>query len=139
MFLIRLVYTSTISEGFDTGEIEKILESARVNNAKNSVTGLLCFDRNLFLQCLEGSRTAVNQTYHKILNDPRHSRIIMLDYKEIIQREFSQWTMGYIPQSSLTKPINIQFSGTPEFNPYEMSGESAHQLMLTLKDVVPNI
>lgn len=139
MYLVRLVYTSTIVDGFSSSEIESILESARRNNLKSSVTGLLCFDRNLFLQCLEGSRTAVNKIYHQILNDPRHSNIIMLDYKEIIEREFSEWNMGYIPQSSLTKPINLQFSGTPQFSPYEMSGESAHQLMLALKNTVPSI
>ena len=139
MFLVRLVYTSSITEGFSANEIESILESARKNNAEKSVTGLLCFDRNLFLQCLEGSRTAVNKIYHNILNDPRHHSIIMLDYKEILEREFSEWTMGYIPQSSLTHPINMRFSGTPEFSPYEMSGESAHQLMLALKCTVPSI
>jgi len=63
----------------------------------------------------------------------------MLDYKEIIEREFSEWTMGYLPESSLTQPLNIRYSGTPEFSPYEMSGESAHQLMLALRSSIPVI
>lgn len=63
----------------------------------------------------------------------------MLDNKEIMTREFDKWQMGYIPESSLTKPINLKYSGNPEFDPYEMSGESAHQLMLALRDSVPTI
>ena len=137
MFLVRLVYTSAVGKDFDSAEVENILAKSRKNNAANCVTGLMCFNSKFFLQCLEGSRSKVNQTYHKILNDPRHHNIIMLDYKEIIEREFSEWTMGYMPESSLTKPINTRYSGTPEFDPYEMSGESAHQLMIALRDTVP--
>lgn len=96
---------------------------------------MLCFNRKYFLQCLEGSRTNVNNAYHKILNDKRHSRIVLLDYKEITKREFSNWSMGYMPESSLTAPTSLKFSGKNEFSPYEMSGESAHQMMLELKDI----
>jgi hypothetical protein len=77
----------------------------------------------------------VNNTYHHILNDKRHSHIAMLDYKEITMREFSPWAMGYMPESSLTAPINLKYSGKSEFIPYEISGESAHQMMLALKDL----
>jgi len=137
MFLVRLVYTSTISENFHHNDITGILETAREQNKKNNVTGLLCFNRKLFLQCLEGSRTNVNQTYHRILNDPRHSDIIMLDYREISEREFDTWSMGYVPESSLSAPVNLKYSGTPDFSPYDMSGESAHKLLFALKDSVP--
>lgn len=137
MFLTRLVYTSTISDNFSPQDIEAIIEVARQNNRKHNVTGMLCFNRKFFLQCLEGSRTQVNKIYYNILNDPRHSNIIMLDYKEITSREFSEWSMGYIPESSLTAPINLKFSGTPEFDPYKMSGESAFQMLLALRETVP--
>jgi hypothetical protein len=63
----------------------------------------------------------------------------MRDYKQINSREFSEWSMGYMPESSLTTPINLKFSGTPEFEPYEMSGESAHSMMLALKISVPTV
>lgn len=135
MFLTRLVYASTISEDFNCDDIEGILAVARKNNKQNNITGMLCFNRKYFLQCLEGSRTNVNNAYHKILNDNRHSRIVMLDYKEITMREFSDWAMGYMPESSLTAPTNLKYSGKSEFIPYEMSGESAHQMMLALKDL----
>ncbi len=137
MYLVRLVYASSISPHFTPKDIPQILESARSHNQSNNVTGLLCFNQEIFLQCLEGSRTMVNNTYHRILNDPRHKKIIMLDYKEIVEREFDQWSMGYIPGSSLTQHVNLKYSGTPGFNPYDMSGESAHLLMNALKEAVP--
>jgi len=139
MYLTRLVYTSTISGDFKSDDIEVILEEARHHNNKANVTGMLCFNRKYFLQCLEGSRSAVNKTYHKILNDKRHSNIIMLDYKEIDFREFSNWSMGYLPESSLTEPINLKYSGNRDFSPYDMTGDSAHLMMLALKDSLPAI
>ena len=137
MYLVRLVYASMISEDFNHEDIPGILQAAREHNLQKNVTGLLCFSRKIFLQCLEGSRTNVNQTYHRILNDPRHERIVLLDYKEIVEREFDEWAMGYIPESSLTKPVNLKYSGSTEFDPYDMSGESAHRLMVELRQSVP--
>ncbi|UPQ88950.1 BLUF domain-containing protein [Vibrio sinaloensis] len=139
MFLTRLVYASTIEKGFDLSTVENIVYSAREHNQALDVTGMLCFDRNFFLQCLEGSRTNVNLVYQRILNDKRHSKIIMLDYREISAREFSQWSMGYSPSSSLTAPLYLRYSGAKEFNPYEMSGESAYQLLLQLKHTLPSV
>ena len=136
MYLVRLVYASKISAQFNEKDIVDILECARENNTKNHVTGLLCFSSSYFLQCLEGSRRSVNAIYQQILKDKRHENIVMLNYQEIIKREFSVWSMGYVPATALTRELNMAFSGTPEFSPYEMSGESAHQMMLALKESI---
>jgi len=136
MFLVRLIYASKISSGFGPKDIENILQSARTYNVKTNVTGMLCFSNDYFLQCLEGSRTAVNNTYQQILNDKRHHNVIMLNYTQIPEREFEKWSMGYVPQSKLTESLNLKFSGSIDFNPFKMSGESAHLLMLTLKDSI---
>ncbi|UTA47691.1 BLUF domain-containing protein [Simiduia sp. 21SJ11W-1] len=132
MLLTRLVYTSTISSAFTSDDLEKILEISRKNNPKKGITGMLFFNQKYFLQCLEGSRQEVNATYHKLAKDARHTNIIILDYKEVDFREFSAWSMGYLPESSLTAPIILKYSGLNAFNPYEMSGESAHKMMLEL-------
>jgi len=134
MYLVRLIYTSEISDGFGPNDIEDILEKAKKKNAECNVTGLLCFNSTHFMQCLEESRKAVNATYHRILNDKRHRNIIMLNYCEIAEREFEKWSMGYIPYSKLTTPLNIKYSGTSDFNPLAMSAGSAHKLMLALRD-----
>lgn len=139
MYLSRLIYTSTISSSFSQGSIEEILNIARRNNSKNDVTGMLLFNRKYFLQSLEGARVAVNSTFHKIANDPRHSQLIMLDYREVSCREYTGWSMGYLAESRMSAAIISKFSGSQVFNPYEMSGESAHQLMLATKEVASDV
>ncbi|MFT6790267.1 MAG: hypothetical protein ACJAVX_003668 [Pseudoalteromonas rhizosphaerae] len=139
MFLTRLIYASTITEHFNPSSLEEIIEKAALNNEKNNVTGMLCFNRKYFLQCIEGSRTDVNKTYNKILNDKRHTEIILLDYREINAREFSNWSMGYVPTSRLSAQINLKFSGSSEFSPYKISGASAYMMMLELKNSLPTV
>lgn len=139
MFLVRLVYASEVVRPVTDGDLEQILESAREKNKVAGITGMLCFHRKYFLQCLEGSRTQVNKAYQRILKDTRHSNIVILDYQELVVREFNSWSMGYMPESKLTEEINMRYSGTSEFTPFEMLGESCHKMMVELKDTVPTV
>jgi hypothetical protein len=134
MFLTRIIYTSKATQEFKPSDIDNILTLAAKNNTKQDITGMLCFSRNYFLQCLEGSRSSVNEMYHKILNDKRHSHIVLLDYNEISERDFSNWSMAYLPETKLTTSINLKFSESSKFDPYKMSGRSTHKMMLELRD-----
>jgi len=133
MFLVRLIYASQVTSQITPDDIEALLKNARQHNAKQGVTGLLCFSQDCFLQCLEGSRSAVNAVYHRIVKDPRHNSIVLLDYKEIVQREFSEWSMGYIPNTAVMKQTVLQYAGTDVFDPFKMSGESAQAFLLDVK------
>ncbi len=139
MYLTQIIYTSTATEEFTPEDIDKILSTARENNKSQDITGMLCFSSKKFLQCLEGSRASVNALYHKILNDKRHCNIVLLDYQEISEREFNTWSMAYVPDSSVTHPANLKFSGSSTFTPYEKSGDSAHKMMLEFKESLTNV
>lgn len=139
MTLVRLIYTSTASENFDIKEVESVLESARRINHDKAISGILCFNRNYFLQCLEGERESVNDLYIKISKDPRHHSVTLMHYEEISEREFENWSMGYIPESSVTSRLNTKYSGSIKFLPYSMSGASAHKYLMVLKDTIPTL
>lgn len=137
MYLVRLVYTSSVNDDLTQASIEEILQVARRNNTKNGITGLLCFNSKYFLQCLEGPRRLVNQTYEKILNDTRHKELVILDYKEIACREFTDWAMGYVPISHINSNLGLKYARSNEFSPYELSGESALKMLLEVKRNIP--
>jgi hypothetical protein len=102
MFLVRLIYASTISGVLDPSDYQNILASSIKNNSAVGITGMLCCDGRHFLQCLEGSRQAVNRTYARIINDPRHRDVLLLSYGEVASRNFSEWAMSYVALSSGT-------------------------------------
>ena len=47
------------------------------------------------MQILEGEEAAVDETYSRIANDPRHSNLILINHQPIMEREFSKWSMGF--------------------------------------------
>lgn len=133
MQLIRLIYAST-NNGLDEEIIEEILSVANTHNASKQITGLLCFSRKYFLQCLEGSRTNVNILYNKICQDKRHSKILLIDYQEIGYRYFPVWAMKYFPQSQFSKNLCLKYSTGGEFNPYLFSQKNASLFVEELAD-----
>lgn len=133
MSFIRLIYVSTVTETFNQSDIELILERAKKFNLKQGITGALYFNNEYFLQCLEGDREKINLLYNSIIKDERHNKVVILDYQEIQSRDFQDWAMGYIPISSITKPLVLKFSSASDFNPYQLSGSSAYMLLLELK------
>lgn len=136
MPLIRLIYSSIKANDVESSEIERILEVAKVSNKKQNITGMLCFNRNYFLQVLEGERSKVCELYAKIANDKRHTHLVIYHLVEVNQREFHDWSMGYVPESSLTAHEILKHASSTEFNPTEMSAQSILQMMLSLRQKV---
>ncbi len=137
MSLIQLIYTSTVSETFEEKDLTAILASAKKANAEANITGLLCFDGNFFMQCLEGDRSQINATYAKILNDKRHQALELLAYSTIDKRSYSQWEMGLVPKAALSRPLNLLYTASGLFEPYSMSAASAAQFLRALRNAMP--
>ena len=129
MYLVSLTYTSEMTVSMDFMDI---LEVSRAKNVKDSITGILLFCNNNVVQCLEGSREAVNKTYARIVQDKRHQNALLVDYRIISTRLFSKWSMGYMPESSATRPILLKYSASQNFEPRLLSGESCLGMLTEL-------
>ncbi|UZN05216.1 BLUF domain-containing protein [Cellulomonas sp. S1-8] len=130
--LAQMLY---FSEAVDPGNVGilKILENARKNNSSAHVSGVLLFDRNYFLQCLEGGREALTTLFARIAADERHTHVTLMSMHEIGERDFPDWTMGYVSSSpTLTKSL-ARFLPTDQFAPERMSCASATGLMKSLR------
>jgi hypothetical protein len=137
MILSRLIYASTRSDDMDSESIESILDIAHKENKKLNITGLLCFNQDYFLQAIEGERTRISSLFNKISLDNRHSNVVLLNFSEVSKREFDNWSMGYTPESNLTSSVLLKYSNDTEFKPYNMTGDSALEMMLSLRELVP--
>ena len=127
--LIRLIYASTATEGVGLGEFKFILQQSQANNHQRDLTGVLAFNSKIFLQGLEGSREQVNELYARLLHDKRHHTVAILDYAEIDEREWPQWSMGFAAPSADNRALFMKYSSQSVFNPYIM-GSSAIRKML---------
>jgi len=121
--LVRLLYVSRAVQPDSTDAIQSILAAARQHNLHNGITGILCYGGGIFVQAIEGGRTAVNQLYNHLIHDPRHKEVELLHYEEITERRFGGWTMGQVNLSKLNTSIVLKYSERPEFDPYNVSGK----------------
>jgi hypothetical protein len=129
--LTRLLYASRAIETIDDAFLKSILESSRSHNQENGITGVLCVYQggNVFLQAIEGSRSAVNALYANILRDPRHRDVTLLDYAEIDERRFSGWRMGSVDLGKVNLSRILRYSEMPVLDPFSMTGRAALALL----------
>lgn len=127
--LVRLLYVSRAVDANSSNAIDGILEVSRAHNLHNGITGVLCYGGGIFLQAIEGGRTAVNNLYNHIAADDRHQDVVLLHYEEISERRFGGWTMGQVNLSKLNTSIVLKYSERPEFDPYSVSGKVSLALL----------
>jgi hypothetical protein len=120
--LVRLMYASRAVPAVDHEELQALMRQCRSHNPQIGVTGVLCFASGIFLQVLEGSRTAVNRLYNRIVTDPRHTDVELLAYEEIDQRRFAGWAMGQVHMGGLNPALLLRYSATATLDPYAVPG-----------------
>ncbi|MDX2190621.1 MAG: BLUF domain-containing protein [Bacteroidota bacterium] len=94
MLLSHLVYTSTRLPICTNDEITKILKSAEKNNPKLDITGILMYNKDKFVQCLEGDYKLISTLYDNIKKDPRHTNVVLLTLGPAKERLFPNWQMA---------------------------------------------
>jgi hypothetical protein len=124
--LIRLLYISRAAVAITTTVTGTILESAKANNPALGITGVLCQGQGLFIQILEGERSAVNRLYNTISKDNRHQDIELIAIDEIKERKFPHWSMAHVIISENDAIIELKH---PEFDPFGASGEQLKALI----------
>ena len=133
--LVRLMYASRAVPAIDQEELVAILRKSKANNPALGVTGVLCFSEGIFLQVLEGGRSAVNQLYNRVAADTSHTSVELLCYEEIGERRFAGWSMGQVNMTRLNPALLLKYSERPTLDPFSVSGQVSmalfHELMAT--------
>ena len=125
--LVRLMYASRAAASVDADALAAILKRSRENNPRVGITGVLCFCFNagIFLQLLEGSRSAVSGLYNRIAQDSRHREVELLSFAEIGERHFSSWAMGQVNMGRLNPGLLLKYSESAVLDPYAVSGSAS--------------
>ena len=124
--LTRLLYVSKPVGHITTHVTASLLENSRVSNKKSEITGVLCQGSGIYMQVLEGERSAINALYSRIIADTRHQQVELLSFEEVDQRRYGQWSMALV-QLSVDDPM-VQMAH-PEFDPYSASSKDAMRMI----------
>jgi len=91
----RIIYQSIAHPRFGTDHVDQVLYTARRNNRRDGITGLLIQQDRAFFQCLEGEKSAVLACFLRILSDWRHQEVQLIHAADRPSREFGEWAMAY--------------------------------------------
>lgn len=103
--LIQCIYASAAIDEIGQRDLANILEEARERNTAKDITGMLVFHEGAFLQVLEGPAAAVETLVKAIKRDPRHGAFRLLLADTIEDREFEEWSMGFVDTSGVARDL----------------------------------
>lgn len=91
--MYRLIYKSQSVAEVEQETVKDIIEHSWITNEKHSITGALLATRTHFLQALEGDFAEINETFFRIVSDPRHEYVQLISFAPAARRLFEGWTM----------------------------------------------
>lgn len=103
-------------------ELASLLLIARSKNAQLGVGGILVHQGGSFIQALEGESGVVESLFARIERDERHHRVLVLARESLAQREFGDWSMGFVDG------VSEAASALPGFNDFFRRGFDLTQL-----------
>lgn len=98
----QIVYGSPSRGLLDQSALVRILRQSRRNNPPMGVTGALLYSDGNFLQVLEGPHDAVEEVFERIQQDSRHHAMLVLLDTTAEEREFGDWSMGFVRLDQLS-------------------------------------
>jgi hypothetical protein len=94
--VFQVFYVSRATAAVDNAQIQSLLQASRRQNARLDVTGCLLFSGHCFAQVLEGAQPVVSALARSIAADARHVGVRVLAEEKRDEREYANWSMGYL-------------------------------------------
>lgn len=108
--MFQLVYASSAVDLFSAADLAALLKKSRDNNTRLGVSGMLVYHDGNFMQVLEGDHGTVTALAARIERDPRHRGFLRLMGRDIPEREFGEWSMGFVDSSAVSSEDRAAFS-----------------------------
>ncbi len=132
--LTQFVYTSrpcfAPSSASGGRMLGNIVESARQNNARFSISGVLIVGRDWLAQVLEGERENLNGVIARILADERHTDLRIAGLRFLGKRRFPAWSLGMTTSTLDMLPIDrvAEMSGADFLELARIAPTSTHYM-----------
>lgn len=92
----QLIFTSRATVEVTIQMLLELMQKAEQHNNQNSISGLLLYANNRFIQLIEGRhREPVRTLFSKIKKDPRHTNVNVITAGEGHEMHMSAWVMGF--------------------------------------------
>lgn len=92
--MLQIGYFSTAAVPQSAAAVHEVLTTARQNNGRDEITGLLVAGANRYLEVIEAG-PRVRALYAKIVADARHTAVTRFSHRHIRERSFGSWAMAF--------------------------------------------
>ena len=113
MSCYQLIYSSRPKVEVTESLVSEILSQAISRNNSLHISGLLIYFHGMFMQLIEGDKTAVDELFNSIQLDQRHGDISVLLQKRSEQRCMPTWLMGFSMDNEFSNQLEKQGSYIP--------------------------
>lgn len=132
--IVQIIYASAACHKMSKAELEDILSHARHYNAQNNISGMLLYHAGSFLQILEGEAQQLDALVAKIQRDPRHNAFKLLLRTTSKEREFPEWTMGFVDTTGLDQDMEGFIAYEQAFEDALNDQGQAHKVLVSFKN-----
>ena len=91
----QFLYLSHATREMSTADLRELLIESRELNRDHGITGLLIYVGRHFMQCIEGKDEEIGQLVRNISADARNESFTRLLDREVAERAFPAWSMGF--------------------------------------------
>ena len=104
--LCSILYCSQATDLMTDEELARIIQTSRLNNHRNSITGLLVYGGGMFLQWLEGPRQELEELMQTLATDHRHDTLVTLRRLDGLEaRMHPTWAMQSIAPEEIRRTL----------------------------------
>jgi hypothetical protein len=116
--MLQISYLSRSRAPMTPAQLLELLLQSRRNNVERGITGMLLYGNGTFLQVIEGEDAVVDRLVERISVDPRHDGIQLLGRREIQERQYTDWSMGFerVTDAGLQQVEGLRDFGARDFN-----------------------
>ncbi|PWJ38422.1 BLUF domain-containing protein [Sediminitomix flava] len=97
-----LVYVSEATMKFDQTKLANLTLKASNKNKLLKITGYLYYEKNRFIQYIEGDDLSIDALFENIKKDQRHNVINVIS-QEINKRRFPAWQMNQLKKEDFVR------------------------------------
>lgn len=125
----RLVYHSRIAEGVGAAELAAIVEASRMRNRCAGITGGLVLYRGVFMQVLEGDSVAIGDLFLRLLDDPRHEAVTLVQLAPVAERTLPEVWLTLLDDEEAVEELLARFDLRPPFDPRALDADAMARLV----------
>lgn len=126
--LYHLVYVSQFNLSIDYGTLTTIFTVSQQNNAKQGITGFLCYRKGEFWQYIEGNKDDIHTLLNKLRLDRRHHSLAVLSQGFLRKRRFKSWSMHCTSFDTIVHLLPIGCDKTPSLWSQELLDNAIDRL-----------